>query len=558
MRRPGGIRRVKAWHQFRGHRLDQWRGRSMAARVAILGVLASLLTALPVASSVTTQARAAASCPAAGCAVTVDAHDFASGSQLANFNFIVNDDNTKPPSDPLALSTESYTPIVAAGDQTRNTVNLDPGRYLITVRSLNHKMWGTYITLPDDAAADGTLTTRVDLTEASADHPLPSGKLRIFVFEDNAWTNGAPDAEEAAANQGLGGFQVGLEEQTGSAVTVDHDNKPLCGGICRTASDGFVEIDNLSPATYFADVHPPDHCNPDPNAPNRQTTGPGTWAQTTTIDGGLSLMTPVEEGSDGTGGPGEQLWEAPDRRSAHLFGLGCTPMDWRASGPFSGGTGEITGQARNWVEWAPYNVGSYDTPVDNPYIALTDAATDETVFQGRGDENGSFDIQGVPAGTYNMSIWDEQLNYIMRFKPITVADGQTVDANDVAQNGEAGVGVSRWFGWLDGHVYKDHNGNGQYDAGADTPIANTDMDQRWRDGSIKESTVTDPSGYYQYPTAEGGALGRWFINEQGFTRFSAYPGPSLHHEHTGAVTPSCSFPPPPVPPANPRIPTHPA
>ena len=281
------------------------------------------------------------------------------------------------------------------------------------------------------------------------------------MFEDNAWTNGAPDTEEASATQGLGGFQVGLKEQTGSAVTVDYNNKPLCGGVCRTASDGFVEINNLGPATYFADVHPPDHCNPDPNAPNRLTTGPGTWAQTTTIDGGLDLMTPVEEGSDGTGAPGEQLWEPPNRRTAYWFGFVCTPMDWPASGPYSGGTGEITGQARNWVEWAPYTTGTYDTPVDNPYVALTDAATDTTVFQGRGDANGNFDIQNVPAGTYNMSIWDEQLNYIMRFKPITVAAGQTVDANDVADNGEAGVGVSRWFGWLDGHVYKDLNNNGQ-------------------------------------------------------------------------------------------------
>src|SRR5215471_16259288 len=216
MRRPSGIRQVRASRPFEGYRMDQWRGRSAAARVAILAVLASLLTALPVASSITAPARAATSCPAAGCAVTVHANDFASHTALANFNFIVNDDNSKLPSDPLALSTESYTPLVAQGNQDRNTVNLPAGRYLITVRSLDHKMWGTYITLPDDAAADGTLTQRVDLTEASAAHPLPSGKLRIFVFEDNAWTNGAPDAEEAAANQGLGGFKVGLEEQTGS------------------------------------------------------------------------------------------------------------------------------------------------------------------------------------------------------------------------------------------------------------------------------------------------------------------------------------------------------
>src|SRR5262249_10033171 len=218
MRRPSGIRRVRASRPFGGYRMDQWRGRSAAARVAILGVLRSLLTALPVASSVTTPARAAASCPAAGCAVTVDAHDFASGNPLANFNFIVNNDNTKLPNDPLALNTESHTPIVAEGNQDQNTVTLQPGRYLISVRSLDHKMWGTYVTLPGDAAADGSLTARVDLTEASADHPLPSGKLKIFVFEDNAWTNGAPDSEEvesATGTGGLGGFQVGLEEQTG-------------------------------------------------------------------------------------------------------------------------------------------------------------------------------------------------------------------------------------------------------------------------------------------------------------------------------------------------------
>jgi hypothetical protein len=158
MRRPGGIRRGTAPRQFRGYRMDRRRGRATAARIAVLGVLASLLTALPVASSATTPARAAASCPAGGCAVTV---------------------------------------------------NLPAGRYLITVRSLDHKMWGSYITLPDDAAADGSLTQRIDLTEASADHPLPAGKLRIFVFEDNAWTNGAPDTEEAAANQGLGGPRPG-------------------------------------------------------------------------------------------------------------------------------------------------------------------------------------------------------------------------------------------------------------------------------------------------------------------------------------------------------------
>jgi hypothetical protein len=368
------------------------------AVVVVLGLLLSLASLSP--SRAPRAEAAPATCGSGGCAVTVDARDFASGSPLANFSYIVNVDNTKLPNDPLALSTESHSPIVRRGDQDRRTVNLPDGRYLISVRSLDHKMWGAYVTLPNDADDSGNVTVRVDLTEQSDAHPLPLGKLNVFVFEDNAWTNGAPDAEEAApATGGLGGFQVGLEEQTGSEVTVDYFNNPLCGGVCKTEGDGFVQIDNLGPATYFVDVHPPDHCNPDPNAPDRLTTGPGTWTQTTKIDGGLKLMAPVEEGSDGTGAPGEQLWEPPDRRTAYWFGFVCTPMDWPTSGPFSGGTGEITGQARNWVEWAPYTTGTYNTPVDNPFVALTDAATDQTVFQGRGDENGNFDIQNVPAGT---------------------------------------------------------------------------------------------------------------------------------------------------------------
>jgi len=167
------------------------------------------------------------------------------------------------------------------------------------------------------------------------------------VFEDNAWTNGAPDTEEA----GLGGFKVELKEQTESEVTVDYHNNPLCGGACITsdapATQGFVEIPNLGPATYFIDVHPPaGPCNSDPNSH---------WYQTTTIDGGLSLMAPTEEGADGTGAPGEQLWEPPTIRTAYWFGFVCSPR------PFSApGTGEIVGQARNWIEWAPYTVGTFN------------------------------------------------------------------------------------------------------------------------------------------------------------------------------------------------------
>ena len=520
------------WHP----RSRRW-ARPGRVRLVVLALAAAGLP-LTGATVLAAPVQAATTCPSGGCAVTVSANDFTTGAALSTFSYLVNVDNSKLPTDPLSLSTESNSPIVAEGDQTRTQLHLPAGRYLISARSRDHKMWGKHFTLPNPDTADGALTARVDLTEQSDAHPLPLGKIRVFVFDDNSWTNGAPDTEE----NGLRGFKIGLEEQTGSAVTVDYNNQPLCGGDCLTDGTGFVQVNDLGPATYFIDVHAPDtDCNP--RVPGSR------WTQTTTIDGGLKLMAPTEEGADGTGAPGEQLWEPPNNRTAYWFGFVCSPQ------PFTGtaGTGEITGQARNWVEWAPYTTGTYGDPVENPFVALSDAGTDRTVFVDRGDANGNFDIQQVPAGDYNLSIWDEQLSYIMRFKPVHVDAGQAVDVNDIGDDGVAGVGVSRWFGWLDGTVYKDNNNNGKYDQG-DTAIPNTDVDQRWRDGSIKEGTVTDSTGHYEYPTAEGGALGRWIVNEQGFSRFSAYPGPSIHDEHTGTVTPSCAVAPPAVP-ANPCVPT---
>jgi hypothetical protein len=511
------------------------------AVLAVIAVVVAMLQSLVVlAPGLAPKAHAATACTGPGtpatCALTVDARDFVSGAPLANFNYIINLDNTKLPNDPLVLNTESNSPVVAEGDQTRTTVNLPAGRYLVSVRSLDHKMWGQHVTLPNPATADGSLTARIDLTRQSADNPLPLGKIRVFVFEDNAWANGAPDTEES----GLSGFKIGLEEQTGNAVTVDYNNNPLCGGECLTDGTGFVEAEDLGPATYFIDVHPPEGpCNSDPNS---------AWYQTTTIDGGLQLLAPVEEGSDGTGAPGEQLWEPPNNRTAYWFGFVCSPQPFATPG-----TGEIVGQARNWVEWAPYTTGTFNDPVENAFVALSDASTDVTVYVGQADASGNFDIRNVPAGSYNLSVWDEQLSYIMRFKPLTVAAGATVDANETGDDGSVGLGVSRWFGWLDGHVYKDTNGNGMMDAG-EPRLGNTDVDQRWRDGSIKEGTFTDTTGYYQYPTAEGGALGRWIVGEQGFARFSSYPGASVHDEHTGAVTPSCVVQPPALAPANPCIP----
>ncbi|HKF31224.1 MAG TPA: hypothetical protein VKB37_02515, partial [Jatrophihabitantaceae bacterium] len=82
----------------------------MAGFVTLV-VAASFLPALR--PALTPHAQAAASCPADGCTVTVNGLDFSTGDPLATYNFIVNVDNAKLPSDPNSLSTESNSPIVA-------------------------------------------------------------------------------------------------------------------------------------------------------------------------------------------------------------------------------------------------------------------------------------------------------------------------------------------------------------------------------------------------------------------------------------------------------------
>ena len=173
-------------------------------------------------------------------------------------------------------------------------------------------------------------------------------------------------------------------------------------------------------------------------------------------------------------------------------------------------------------------------------MALSDATTDRTVFVGQGDAAGNFDIQNVPAGTYNLAIWDEQLSYIMRFKPVTVGAGETVDVNDTGDDGRSGVGVSRWFGWLDGTVYKDLNGNGQLRrrrAGARrtptwTSAGATARSRRRRSPTRTATTSTRP------PRAARSDAGSSTSRASRASR--RYPGPSSHDEHTGDVTPSCA------------------
>ena len=356
----------------------------------------------------------------------------------------------------------------------------------------------------------------MELTTQSADNPLPLGKIRVFVFNDNAWTNGAPDTEEA----GLGGFQVGLEEQTGQR---GHGRLQQQPALRRYLQD----VERPGDARLRRDQQPRSgdvfhrrapaaraDCNGDPDS---------RWYQTTTIDGGLQLHGADRRGRRRHRCAGRAAVGAPEHPHRLLVRLRVL-----AARRSQHQRAPARSPARRATGWSgpPYTTGTFTDPVENPFVALSRRLDrpDRLRRPGRREPATSTSRTSRPATT-TWPIWDEQLSYIMRFKPVTVAAGRDRRRQRRPDDdGSVGLGVSRWFGWLDGNGLQGPERQRAVDDGVEPPIANTDMDQRWRDGSIKEATFTDPNGDYVYPTAEGGALGRWIINEQGFARFSAVPG----------------------------------
>ncbi len=454
---------------------------------------------------------------------------------LDTFTWIVTVDNAKNPLDPNPLNhpglggTESNSPTVATGDETDDTTPpLPAGRYLVTVRSPEHKMWGRHIVVH----ADGTVTANVGLNGGPVlandrvrvslrPWPIPEGVIKVYAFADTAWTNNAPDDAEV----GIPNMNVHILDQLHQQVTVDGNGDPICGGHCRTDADGFVVIPHMLPGTYFAEVVPP--------------TGSG-WIQNSTFDGGPFVMLGVEEGSDGSGAPAEQLWLPPAKRTMNTFGF-VKLKDW----PNNNGTGSIRGTAKNEVGWPPNELVTLGQPVAEPYVALSDNTTDEQVYTGQGNKDGTFTIPRVPAGGYTLAVWDEQLDYIITFMNVDVSSGEQVNLDALDNNADGlpdgGFPVPRWFGWLEGNVYNDNGGgdpskagNGVRDPG-EPAIPNTDVDERWRDGSIKDATMTDRNGHYSYTEAEGGPLGKWFIGEVGFSRFST-TGANYHPDRAFNLT----------------------
>jgi hypothetical protein len=284
------------------------------------------------------------------------------------------------------------------------------------------------VRLPDDVLANGP-----DVVIEMRPEPLPISRLEVHVFHDWAPTNASVDL--VAQEAGLPGFLVTIRDGIGGLVTVDWYGNPICteydgvgsstplgdpvpgtGGACITDANGDVFIENIPYGKYG-------------------------WRLSAGAQQRLLGPDPHHRGHADHGCLARRGDRRPRRHKEVLVGrphrlcFGFVgPCEWgdasdtcQDNDALTGGTSQIVGTARNLVAWPPLEQLVYGEPIDKPWIVLTDIGnTDTMVYRTRGNADGTFIINNAPAGTYQMVIFDDPLDYIIAFHTVVVGDGEVV------------------------------------------------------------------------------------------------------------------------------------
>ena len=418
----------------------------------------------------------------------------------------------------------SYAPVVAKGTQADTPPDPPAGkRYFISV-------------LPDEGyTMSGAPVVGDSVTVTVHAHPIPTARISVFVFEDNKPINNAPDLPE---ERGLAGFKIVLEDAggrygiTAGTQMMDAFGNPLGtvydadggvvkmgDGVVTTDADGRALIDNLAPGKYGVTVVP---------------RAGEEWIQTSTIEGKKVIDAWVKPNEPPFfvefGPPGY-----------HVFVGFIQPIATGDSGFFTGSS-TISGEVVNLHSSRPPDFTFWPGhPFPDCWVGLNNgtAGTGEGVYAQPCDANSEFAISGVPDGTWDLVIWDGNLNVIFATKQVIV-DGASQDLGQIP--------VFAWFGRVESLVFNDLNGDGFRDP--DEPgIPEQTVNLRFRDGSVYQSFPTDLEG--GAPFDEVFPFFHWLVAEVDFARFKA-TGATFIVDAGGPVVPGEVLNPQPQPdPDNP-------
>lgn len=438
----------------------------------------------------------------------------------------------------------SYMPVVGKGEGSDNGINEATPLFAINpatgVRgaldrtkhyyvSVLPKTAGTY-TIGGAQIAPGQTQVTVRLNKL----PLPTAQITIFVFEDKKPINNIADLPEEV---GLPGFSVVLEDAGGrygiSAGTQTQDAfgnplgtvyakdangnylldpdgnpipatdsmgnpivEPLVTGPCPGPTCGTLTIKNLHPGKYGVTVVPP--------------AGQG-WQQTSTIEGTRVI----------------DAWvKANEPPFFQEFG----PAGWHVAigfiKPFADasvlkGGATISGKIVNNhlsrpPDYAFYNGSAFEHTT--AWVGLNDAGgqpgVSKGVYAARANGDGTFSIPNVPPGSYQLVVWDDNVDLIFASTPVTVTPSLTCNALSSCNLGD--VPVFNWFTSTHHYVFFDANENGFRDPG-EPGMPDQLVNLRWRDGTVYQSLPTDMTGFV--PFDEIFPFFAWQVAEVDFTRF---------------------------------------
>jgi hypothetical protein len=463
-----------------------------------------------------------------------------------------------------------------------------PCKFLVSVLANGYELGGAHFSNP--MAAPGLVTASLN------PYPLPLGNIRIIAYQDTAPTDAT---YEAGAEAVIPGFVAQVNDMNG-VVTVDYYGNPLCttyftyqntaprgrffttnaslvgktvvnadgiptvktlGGRCVTGADGEVTIPNMTPGHYMVSLIAPDNSSIK-------------WIQTTTLEGNHDFDVWVMANDTGLDTElvvgGEPVPFVEFGYVNGYLALPATPAGQTAP------TGEIKGKIMTGLPYVPGigglpgvgNTGGtaglkLGKPVPEGWLALNDLQNnDQLVWSGPAfydpgnptdPRTGTFDITGVPAGNYNLAVWDRPQNYLIDGFNVTVGNpGAAIAPGGVGTNNGApgsqlvDVGVVPLIGWftdITGKICVDKNNNGRCDPGEpgvpDFALQNLNRTNNMYEQGQNAANTND-AGNYEFIGAY--PLGQFTV-EQAFNprykttgiTYQACNDPQEHTIQTGAV-----------------------
>jgi len=445
------------------------------------------------------------------------------GMPVSGYRWLVQEDTTYdiepgvPDPNNLSVSFHtSYIPVVTKGHTDDSSTSISVAadkRYYISV-------------LPDSDYTIGGASVDIGETEVTVvvnELPLPTAQISVFVFEDIAPLNNAPDipaepglegfkviVTDAGGRFGIAGGQMMVDafgNMLGTTYNPDGSIATVGNGSFTTDENGEVFIKNLPQGKFTIEVIPP---------------AGEDWQQTSTIEG--------TKGIDAWVKPNEPPFFVEfGPPGYHVFIGFVKPMN--DTTVLTGGS-TIRGQVTNLHTARPPDYTFYSgEPFPGAWIGLNDLSggNGRAIYAAPCNEDSTFEIPNVPAGTYQLVIFDDNLDIIFAFLGITVEDGVDLELGEVP--------VFNWFGRMQNYVFMDYNENGFRDPG-EPGIPEQAVNLRFRDGTVYQAFPTDVDGYA--PFDEVFPFFHWLVAEVDFLRFKA-TGATIIVDDGGPVLPDMGW-----------------